>query len=119
MYYDRNRNVNLKIKPKSINTGKNINFEEEDIESNEIIKNLNSNSIRQSGNSDVDVKVNVYVDTTAIGYAILCSLLATKQMSKEEFKAAVRSLEELTRKSFLGQGTNDPSKVRLYNNGLM
>lgn len=119
MDYNRKRNANLNTRPKSFNASKKIKFEEDNIENIDSIKNLNSNNIRQSGNSDVDVKVDVHVDTTAIGYAILCSLLATKQMSNEEFKAAVRSLEELTRKNLLDQETNDPSNVRLFNNRLM
>ncbi|WP_197046591.1 hypothetical protein [Oceanobacillus salinisoli] len=49
--------------------------------------------IRESGNSDVDVKVDV--DTTPIAYAMLCSLLATKQISSREFEEAVRKFDEL------------------------
>jgi ABC-type transporter Mla MlaB component len=79
------------------------------------IRNTNSNEVGQSGNSDVDLKIDVHVDTTAIGYAILCSLLATKQMDNDEFKTAVRKLEELTRKSFFGKDVNDLSNVKLFN----
>lgn len=57
-------------------------------------RKTNQSLIRQSGNSDVDVKVQV--DTTPIAYAMLCSLLATKQLSKEEFETAVSKLEDLT-----------------------
>ncbi len=60
------------------------------------IKNENINTIGQSGNSDVDVQVEVIVDTTAIAFAILTSLLATKQMTNEEFNIALRRLENLT-----------------------
>lgn len=83
------------------------------------ISNANSATIGQSGNSDVDVKIDVHVDTTAIGYAILCSLLATKQMDNDEFKMAVRKLEELTRKSFSGRDINDVSTVKLFNQRIM
>lgn len=75
------------------------------------------NSIGHSGNSDVDLKVDINVDTTSIGFAILCSLLATGQMNKEEFQVAVKKLEELTnRKSgnFLGRDDNSITNVRLF-----
>ncbi|ASN04918.1 hypothetical protein [Virgibacillus necropolis] len=55
----------------------------------------NESSIKYSGNSDVDV--SVLVDTTPMAYAMLCSLLATKQLSNQEFETAVRKLEELTK----------------------
>ncbi|MCM3767310.1 hypothetical protein [Neobacillus niacini] len=58
--------------------------------SNEIL-----NSINKSGNSDVDVRVDVHVDTTPIAFAILCSLLATKQMNNDEFEEAVERLRNL------------------------
>lgn len=79
------------------------------------IRNTNSTEVGQSGNSDVDVKIDVHVDTIAIGYAILCSLLATKQMDNDEFKTAVRELEKLTRKNFIGKGINDLSNVKIFN----
>ena len=44
----------------------------------------------------MDVNLNVQVDTTAIAYALLCSMLATKQMTEKEFDIAVRKLEGLT-----------------------
>lgn len=60
--------------------------------------NLDSNqaSIGHSGNSDVDVHVNIDVDTRPIAYALLCSLLATKQLTQSEFETAVMKMEELT-----------------------
>jgi DNA gyrase/topoisomerase IV subunit A len=75
---------------------------------------LNKSTIGQSGNSDVDVNVNVIVDTTSIAFAYLCSMLATKKMTNNEFETAVQKLEELThRHSKLNQ--NDLSNVKLYN----
>ncbi|WP_051530039.1 hypothetical protein [Anoxybacteroides tepidamans] len=62
------------------------------------IKNGSISSIGQSGNSDVDIHLNVHVDTTAIAFAILCSLLATKQMNIGEFNEAVRKLEHLIKR---------------------
>ncbi|RFU65327.1 hypothetical protein [Peribacillus glennii] len=67
------------------------NFKHTDTDSNE-----NNARIGHSGNSDVDIQLNVQVDTRPIAYAILCSLLATKQMTNEEFSAAVQKMDELT-----------------------
>lgn len=67
------------------------NFAHNDTDSNE-----NNARIGHSGNSDVDIQLNVQVDTRPIAYAILCSLLATKQMTNEEFATAVQKMDELT-----------------------
>lgn len=58
----------------------------------------NSANIGHSGNSDVDVQVTIEVDTRPIAYALLCSMLATKQLSQSEFETAVKKMEELTGK---------------------
>lgn len=58
----------------------------------------NSANIGHSGNSDVDVHVSIEVDTRPIAYALLCSMLATKQLSQSEFDTAVNKMEELTGK---------------------
>lgn len=70
-------------------------------------------SVGYSGNSDVDVEVTV--DTTPIAYAMLCTLLASKQISDTEFKAAVRRLEDLSHKgkSPTIREMNDLSQVKL------
>lgn len=54
----------------------------------------NKSAVKYSGNSDVDV--NVHVDTKPIAYAMLCTLLASKQISNEEFEEAVSRLDKLT-----------------------
>ncbi|MBR7796185.1 hypothetical protein GT022_08995 [Agaribacter marinus] len=54
----------------------------------------NKSVVKHSGNSDVDV--NVHVDTKPIAYAMLCTLLASKQISNEEFEEAVSRLDKLT-----------------------
>lgn len=63
-------------------------------------KDLHENQakINQSGNSNVSVNVNVEVDTKAIAYAILCSSLAKKELTNDEFEFALMKLEELTNK---------------------
>lgn len=58
----------------------------------------NNAEIGQSGNSDVDVYVNVEIDTKPIAHAMLCTLLATKKISKKEFEEALINLEEITKK---------------------
>ncbi|WP_084544083.1 hypothetical protein [Paenisporosarcina indica] len=73
---------------------------------------FNKSSIGKSGNSDVDVNVNVIVDTTSIAFAYLCSMLATKKMTNDEFDIAVRKLEEMTQRH---SRNNDVSNVRLFN----
>lgn len=58
----------------------------------------NHSTIGGSGNSDVDIYINIEVDTRPIGYAMLCSLLATKQISNEDFEHAVLKWEHLSYK---------------------
>lgn len=58
----------------------------------------NNAQIGQSGNSDVDVYVNIEIDTKPIAYALLSSLLATKQITRFEFEEAIKNLEKLTKK---------------------
>ncbi|RHW34154.1 hypothetical protein D1B31_19840 [Neobacillus notoginsengisoli] len=84
------------------------------------IKNENLNSIGQSGNSDVDIQIDVHVDTTAIAFALLTSLLATKQMSSEEFEEAVKRLESLTgkRSPVAFEEKNDVSNVKYFNRNM-
>ena len=59
---------------------------------------VNSHStIAGSGNSDVDIHINIEMDTRPIGYAMLCSLLATKQISNEDFEHALLKWEQLSK----------------------
>ncbi|MEJ8767431.1 MULTISPECIES: hypothetical protein [unclassified Oceanobacillus] len=77
-------------------------------------RNDTRSTIDYSGNSDVDIEVNV--DTTPIAYAMLCTLLATKQISDFEFKKAVHRLEDLIKKGINPtiRDMNDLSQVKLY-----
>ncbi|OMP67374.1 hypothetical protein [Domibacillus epiphyticus] len=76
----------------------------------------NKISIGESGNSDVDVNVDVKVDTMPIAFAMLCSLWAAKQLSDEDFELAVRKLEDLTGKKTNKRffSDNDITNVRLF-----
>ena len=77
-------------------------------------RNNASSTIGHSGNSDVDVDVTV--DTTPIAYAMLCTLLSSKQISSNEFNNYVRKLENLPSngKSPTIREINDLSQVKLY-----
>ncbi|MEC1377677.1 hypothetical protein P9D39_26030 [Heyndrickxia oleronia] len=110
---NRNKRTTQNI-AENTNTLKSKN-ESQSIEDTRInIKNDNKNTIGQSGNSDVDVHVDVHVDTTAIGFAILCSLLATKQMSNSEFEEAVNRLQQITQNKFVFNDNNSLSTVKLF-----
>ncbi|WP_152657782.1 hypothetical protein [Oceanobacillus sp. CFH 90083] len=69
--------------------------------------------VSHSGNSDVDVKV--IVDTTPIAYAMLCTLLSTKQITNSEFKRSIKQLEDLIQhgNSHWIENSNDVSNVNL------
>ncbi|MEH7252419.1 hypothetical protein V7111_09885 [Neobacillus niacini] len=95
------------------NTSESLAVEKDDVR----INSENINTIGQSGNSDVDVQVEVFVDTTPIAFAILTSLLATKQLTVEEFNEAIRRLENLTQdREFNGASflPNNVSDVKLF-----
>lgn len=51
--------------------------------------------IKNSGNSEVHI--DIHIDTMPIAFAILCSALAAKQMTKEEFNTAYTQLQEMNR----------------------
>ena len=114
-YNDKNQY----IPPSRQNSWKNKNSSESLAldEDNVRIFSENINTIGKSGNSDVDVQVDVFVDTTPIAFAILTSLFATKQMTVEEFDEAVRRLENLTKGRDSNVTTltpNNISDVKLY-----
>ncbi|MEC1649728.1 hypothetical protein P9D74_01845 [Bacillus vallismortis] len=49
--------------------------------------------IKNSGNSEVHI--DIHIDTMPIAFAVLCSALAAKQMTKEEFDTAYMQLREM------------------------
>ncbi|MCY8072391.1 hypothetical protein [Bacillus inaquosorum] len=53
----------------------------------------NGSMIENSGNSEVHI--DIHIDTMPIAFAILCSALAAKQMSKDEFDTAYTQLREM------------------------
>lgn len=52
-------------------------------------------AIKDSGNSDVDVDVNLIVDTTPLAYAIACFLHSTGKISDKEFTHMIKDLKFL------------------------
>ncbi|AWG44270.1 hypothetical protein BEH_25115 (plasmid) [Priestia filamentosa] len=90
----------------------------ENMKNNSPIDNLlNQSQINRSGNSDVDVTVEVEIDTTPIAFAMLYSLLTSKQMSTEEFELAIQRLKSLNnrRQPFhYGRGINNTDKARFF-----
>ncbi|MFP7171569.1 hypothetical protein [Terribacillus sp. 7520-G] len=78
---------------------------------NPFSRNENSSNVAYSGNSDVDVIVEV--NTMPIAYAMLCSLRATKQISEFEFEDAVRKLKKLVDED-RSYNHNDPKTAKIY-----
>src|ERR1700730_7731539 len=77
-----------------------------------IVENIDTDAnhakIGNSGNSNVDVHVNIEIDTKAIAYAMLCSLLATNAISNQEFNSAIAKWEELTEEKDKEKEKNKP-----------
>ena len=79
---------------------------------------LKRTEVENSGNSDVDIHVIVEMDTKPIAYAMLCSLLATKQINHKEFNIALKTLEGLIKKDEKIRPSDRDrgvSKVKLFN----
>lgn len=75
-----------------------------------------SSSVDHSGNSDVDVNVNIQVDTMPIALSLLCLSFANKQLTRQEFEAAVENLVEVTnRYKESDRKIERESKVKLFN----
>lgn len=60
--------------------------------------------IGHSGNSDVDLTVNI--DTKAIAYSMLCSLYAKGDLNEEELENAIRKLDSLIERDKKNQRNN-------------
>jgi hypothetical protein len=76
-----------------------------------------ASSVDHSGNSDVDVNVNIQIDTMPIAFSLLCLSLANKQLTRKEFETAVEELVKVTdryKKSQEKMGGGE-SRVKLYN----
>ncbi|MED4400827.1 hypothetical protein [Metabacillus fastidiosus] len=75
-----------------------------------------SSYINRSGNSDVDVNIDIQLDTMPIALALLCLSFANKQLTRKQFEAAVEELVEVTDRYKKGQKKRKgESKVKLFN----
>ncbi|XQY91006.1 hypothetical protein ACNRWW_15960 [Metabacillus sp. HB246100] len=52
-------------------------------------------TIEKSGNSDIDIYITIDLDVKPVAFAMLYSLLASKQLSTEQFEDAMKRLHEL------------------------
>lgn len=68
----------------------------------------NGSVIENSGNSEVHI--DIHIDTMPIAFAALCSALAAKQMTKDEFDTAYAQLLEMN-----SNYTNRTSVVKVVN----
>jgi len=59
------------------------------------VENKLKTMIDRSGNSDVDVTVNIDIDTKAIAYGMLCSLYAKGDLTEQELARAIQKLDNL------------------------
>jgi hypothetical protein len=62
------------------------------------IENQAKTLIRNSGNSDVDLTVNIEIETKAIAYGMMCSLFAKGELDEIQFDKAVQKFDELMEK---------------------
>jgi len=59
------------------------------------INNKLDNIVKNSGNSDVDLNVNIEIDTKAIAYGMLCSLYAKGELTEQQLDKAIQKLHTL------------------------
>ena len=59
------------------------------------IENELNTLVRHSGNSDVDLTVNIDIDTKGIAYGMLCSLYAKGELTKLELYKDIHRLDKL------------------------
>ena len=67
--------------------------------------------IGHSGNSDVDLTVNIDIDTKGIAYGMLCSLYAKGELTKLELYKAIHRLDKLIER--------DKRKKEMKNNSVI
>lgn len=80
-------------------------------------ENKVSSLIGNSGNSEVDLTVNIDIDTKAIAYGIMCSFYAKGDLSEQELEKAIQKLNTLIeQESKKKKGTNyyQDSKPKIF-----
>ncbi|MBT2756987.1 hypothetical protein [Mesobacillus foraminis] len=79
-------------------------MEKQQAENNLKIEKQTENSLQaqtmigHSGNSDVDIKVNIEIETKAIAYGMLCSLYAKGDLTEQQLEKAISKLDKLIEK---------------------
>ncbi|KKI93645.1 hypothetical protein WQ54_03280 [Bacillus sp. SA1-12] len=76
-----------------------------------IKQNDNKASINTSGNSNVDISIDI--DTRAIAYAVLCSLYATDKLNESQFQKALEKFESVMKTNANKNGHNQPNVIEL------
>ncbi|MGJ7921272.1 hypothetical protein [Neobacillus sp. LXY-4] len=72
----------------------------------ESIENKLKTVIENSGNSEVDLNVNIEIDTKALAYGLLCSLYAKGEITESELEKAVQKLDSLIDRDKKRNGKN-------------
>ncbi|WP_053217341.1 hypothetical protein [Virgibacillus senegalensis] len=74
--------------------------------------------LKNSGNSDVDLEVNIDIDTKAIAYGIICSLYGRGDLSERELDKAVQKLDRLVERDRKNRKSNEShlrvSRPKIY-----
>ncbi len=73
------------------------------------IENKLSTVIGHSGNSEVDLVVNIDIDTKAIAYGMLCSLFAKGDLTESELEKAIKKLDSLIERDKKRKNKNNDS----------
>lgn len=85
------------VEMESLNETSFIEDMKEKIESNANLSSENGSiqsHVSQSGNSDVNINIDIQIDVKPIAFAYLYSLLASQQISNEDFEKAIKRLNE-------------------------
>lgn len=81
------------------------------------VENKLNTLIGNSGNSDVDLIVNIDINTKAIAYGIICSLYAKGDLNDIQLEKAIKKLDSLIerdKKRQLNQDSVIESKPKLF-----
>jgi hypothetical protein len=82
------------------------------------IENKLNTLVGHSGNSDVDLVVNIDIDTKAIAYGMLCSLYAKGELTELELEKAIQKLDRLIERDKRNKKLNNEpiieNKPRLF-----
>ncbi|WP_453995849.1 hypothetical protein [Bacillus nitroreducens] len=78
------------------------------------IQNKLETLINRSGNADVDLVVNIDIDTKAIAYGMLCSLYAKGELTEQELEQAVRKLDMMIERDRNKKKNNADNRPKLF-----